>query len=165
MTTWPSAAADRVRRGRFPLTSRGTLGGPSRRASPFDGTGERRTMSDPRVFFAAERTLLAWIRTGLTIMGFGFVVARFGLFLRVIAAQRFDVGTRLPANTHISNYVGLALILLGIISMSVAALQHRSFVSSLPAEDIPRSHNPRFPVLVALSLSVLGVVLAAYLVA
>jgi uncharacterized membrane protein YidH (DUF202 family) len=40
---------------------------------------------DPRVRFAAERTLLAWIRTGLALMGFGFVVARFGLFLREIA--------------------------------------------------------------------------------
>jgi uncharacterized membrane protein YidH (DUF202 family) len=40
---------------------------------------------DPRVRFAAERTLLAWMRTGLALMGFGFVVARFGLFLREIA--------------------------------------------------------------------------------
>ena len=45
-------------------------------------------MGDPRVFFAAERTLLAWVRTGLTIMAFGFVVARFGLFLRLLAAQQ-----------------------------------------------------------------------------
>ena len=44
------------------------------------------TGEDPRVRFAAERTLLAWIRTGLALMGFGFVVARFGLFLREIAA-------------------------------------------------------------------------------
>ena len=39
---------------------------------------------DPRVYFAAERTLLAWIRTGLTVVGLGFVVARFGLFLRML---------------------------------------------------------------------------------
>ena len=45
-------------------------------------------LSDPRVFFAAERTLLAWVRTGLTIMAFGFVVARFGLFLRLLATQQ-----------------------------------------------------------------------------
>ncbi len=38
--------------------------------------------NDPRVFFAAERTLLAWVRTGLAVMGLGFVVARFGLFVR-----------------------------------------------------------------------------------
>ena len=43
---------------------------------------------DPRVYFAAERTLLAWVRTGLALMGFGFVVARFGLFLRELAAVR-----------------------------------------------------------------------------
>ena len=41
---------------------------------------------DPRIYFAAERTLLAWVRTGLAMMGFGFVVARFGLFLRELAA-------------------------------------------------------------------------------
>ncbi len=50
-------------------------------------------LSDPRVFFAAERTLLAWVRTGLTIMAFGFVVARFGLFLRLLAAQHVPGST------------------------------------------------------------------------
>jgi len=37
-------------------------------------------------YLAAERTLLAWIRTGLALMGFGFVVARFGLFLQQLRA-------------------------------------------------------------------------------
>ncbi|HTG58643.1 MAG TPA: DUF202 domain-containing protein, partial [Terriglobia bacterium] len=35
-------------------------------------------------YLAAERTFLAWIRTGLALMGFGFVVARFGLFLQAL---------------------------------------------------------------------------------
>ena len=43
--------------------------------------------SDPRVFFAAERTLLAWLRTGLTIIALGFVVSRFGLFVRLLVMQ------------------------------------------------------------------------------
>ena len=47
---------------------------------------DRREGPDPRVLFAAERTFLAWIRTGLGLMGLGFIVARFGLFLREIAA-------------------------------------------------------------------------------
>jgi len=41
-------------------------------------------LNDPRVFFAAERTLMAWNRTGLTLMAFGFVLERFGLFLHVL---------------------------------------------------------------------------------
>src|SRR5258708_15483926 len=47
---------------------------------------EQGQLKDPRIYFAAERTFLAWIRTGLALMGFGFVVARFGLFLRESAA-------------------------------------------------------------------------------
>ena len=41
-------------------------------------------LNDPRVFFVAERTLMAWNRTGLTLMAFGFVLERFGLFLHVL---------------------------------------------------------------------------------
>lgn len=41
---------------------------------------------EPTVYYAAERTLLAWVRTGLAMMSFGFVVARFGLFLQELAA-------------------------------------------------------------------------------
>lgn len=121
-------------------------------------------MSDPRVFFAAERTLLAWVRTGLTIMGFGFVVARFGLFLRVIAAQTAAASSHTPPPpSNFSNEVGVALVLVGVTCMTVSAVQHRRYVTSLPTADIPRSHNAFFPVLLALSLSALGVVLAVHL--
>ena len=49
---------------------------------PVCGEPQVANISDPRIFFAAERTLLAWLRSGLTVIGLGFVVARFGLFLR-----------------------------------------------------------------------------------
>ena len=119
-------------------------------------------MHDPRVFFAAERTLLAWVRTGLTIMAFGFVVARFGLFLRLLAAQ-------LPGNAaytehnNIANAVGIALVLVGTACMILGAYQHQSYVSTLPKQDVPRSHDPRYPIALAIFLAALGVVLAAYL--
>jgi putative membrane protein len=48
-----------------------------------DGTG-----SSPSDYLGAERTFLAWLRTGLAVMGFGFVVARFGLFLQALRIGR-----------------------------------------------------------------------------
>ena len=55
-----------------------------------DHTGQMadRPPSGPSDYLAAERTLLAWIRTGLALMGFGFVVARFGLFLEALGMNR-----------------------------------------------------------------------------
>lgn len=119
--------------------------------------------SDPRVFFAAERTLLAWVRTGLTVMAFGFVVARFGLFLRLLAVQ---MGNAVPDGLfhhQISNAVGIALVLLGVACMALGAVQHRRYVATLPPADVPRSHAAVYPVALALVLAALGLVLAAYL--
>ena len=90
--------------------------------------------SDPRVFFAAERTLLAWVRTGLTVMAFGFVVARFGLFLRLLAAQQGQGIAEAQTHNHVSNVIGIALVLIGVGCMILGALQHRSFVATLPAD-------------------------------
>jgi inner membrane protein YidH len=120
-------------------------------------------MSDPRVFFAAERTLLAWIRTGLTIMGFGFVVARFGLFLDLLDAQRMPSTAAVASASHFSSGIGMALVLLGAVSMIFAAIQHRRFVLSLPVGDLPPMHNRAFPVALALILGSLGLLLAVYL--
>jgi putative membrane protein len=122
-------------------------------------------MSDPRVYFAAERTLLAWIRTGLTIMGFGFVVARFGLFLGLLAVQRGLPTSTVDATPRLSAFVGIALVVLGATAILFAAYQHRNFVLSLPVSDLPVSIKRTFPLVVAAALGVLGLVLALYLAA
>ena len=68
-------------------------------------------------YLAAERTLLAWIRTGLALMGFGFVVARFGLFL-----QQIQFLQRIPASESygLSLWFGTALMAVGVV-VNVAA--------------------------------------------
>lgn len=75
---------------------------------------------DPRVFFAAERTLLAWIRTGLSLMAFGFVVARFGLVLRELATLR---GGPIAA-TGTSPWFGASLVAFGAAVVIGAMLVH-----------------------------------------
>ena len=116
--------------------------------------------SDPRVFFAAERTLLAWVRTGLTVMAFGFVVARFGLFLRLLSVEK----TGQPPGGHdLSNPIGIALVLIGVACMALGAIQHRRFVATLPPIDVPRTSSGAFPLVLALMLGALGLVLAVYL--
>ena len=93
--------------------------------------------ADPRVYFAAERTLLAWVRTGIAIMAFGFVVARFGLFLRLLPAQAGTV----PA-PGLSPYLGTALVALGVIANGAGAVQYRRFCQRLPLPERPtaRAH-------------------------
>jgi putative membrane protein len=120
-------------------------------------------LSDPRVFFAAERTLLAWVRTGLTIMAFGFVVARFGLFLRLLATQQPGVVGTMETHHDVSNVVGILLVVVGVACMVLGAIQHKTYVSTLPPADVPRSHSPIYPVALSLFLAALGAVLAVYL--
>jgi putative membrane protein len=120
-------------------------------------------MSDPRVFFAAERTLLAWIRTGLTVVGFGFVVARFGLFLDLATFQRASAAPPDVPLSHVSNGIGIALVLIGAVTMIGAAFQHGRYVATLPIEDLPPLRNRAFPVALALVLGLLGFALAIYL--
>ena len=113
---------------------------------------------DPRVYFAAERTLLAWIRTGLAMMGFGFVVARFGLFLREMAAVSDPVSTRGSG----SLIAGTALVLLGVSVNIYAAISHARFTKRFRAGDSdPRPSQ--FGVVLASVLAAAGFAMAVYL--
>ena len=61
-------------------------------------------LNDPRVLFSAERTLLAWTRTSLTLMGFGFLIERFGLFLHMMNNQTTGVSRDLSFWVGISQH-------------------------------------------------------------
>lgn len=114
---------------------------------------------DPRVRFAAERTFLAWIRTGLAMMGFGFIVARFGMFLRELAAAR---GTEIPHNPRLSVFVGSALIVLGVAVNIVTATQHTRTLARLRQGLSPEPERWSLATAVAFLLSAIGILMTVY---
>jgi putative membrane protein len=118
--------------------------------------------SDPRVFFAAERTLLAWIRTGLTIIALGFVVARFGLFLELLHAAS-KPGSMPAAASWQSSALGVGLVLLGSFAMLAALRNHLAFVATLPPEDVPKLPMRWLPLVASAAIAIVGILLAAYL--
>src|SRR5271163_1791632 len=126
-------------------------------AGPIEGN-PRAALSD---YLAAERTVLAWIRTGLALMGFGFVVARFGLFLqelqtvqKIISAQSYGL----------SLWFGTALIAVGVIVNLFAGWQHARLVRDLDRGGVVRSRPAAPAVAIALFLALVGLAMTIYLI-
>lgn len=117
-------------------------------------------LNDPRVLFAAERTLLAWSRTSLTLMGFGFVIERFGLFTHVFLPEKEGQVSQI-----VSFWVGIAFVLLGAYASGAATLQYRRVVRSLRPVEIPDGYNTHGAEITSLAIAALAVVLSVYLFA
>ena len=117
-------------------------------------------LSDPRVVFAAERTLLAWVRTGLAMMGFGFVVARFGLFLREMAAVK---GEGILLTPGYSVWIGAALILLGVLANVLSAVQHVQTLNRLKRGETYLPSKWSLSLMITCTLAALGLVMTVYL--
>jgi inner membrane protein YidH len=117
--------------------------------------------SDPRIFFAAERTLLAWLRTGLTIIGLGFIISRFGFFIQLLALQPQVTTTH--ANAIISTMLGISFVLVGSILIAIAATQHKRFVTTLSIQQLPNTYVNKLAYYLAMFIASLGILLAAYL--
>jgi putative membrane protein len=126
-----------------------------------DALSSNKPDEDPRVRLAAERTLLAWIRTGLALMGFGFVVARFGLFLRELAALHDNVPNH--HSTGASLWIGIVLVTLGVGVLLVSAYEHHSALRRLERGEPLRPPAWSLGVLLATVLAVVGAAMVAYL--
>ncbi len=112
-------------------------------------------------YLAAERTLLAWIRTGLALMGFGFVVARFGLFLQQLRALQSSVSGESYAS---SLWFGTALIAVGVIVNVFAGWHHIRSVRALDRGDSSHARPSMQAVSIAFFLALVGLAMAIYLV-
>ncbi len=107
---------------------------------------------------ANQRTFLAWIRTGLATITFGFVVERFGLLLRDLG---FKIGLTEILPIHYSSFFGVSLTLLGVIMMIVALLEFLRIRRSIDSE---RFHPPAaFSIILTILAALIGLLLAVYL--
>jgi putative membrane protein len=116
--------------------------------------------ADPRVLFAAERTLMAWIRTGITTAGLGFVVAKFGLFLSMVHQN-----PQVLEDARVSLFIGLGLVLSGARMNLFGAARYKAVLESIAQEDVPPHYRPGATLIVAYAVVLLAAILAVYLIA
>jgi len=109
-------------------------------------------LNDPRVLFAAERTLMAWSRTAAGLMAFGFLIDRSELLLP-------HAGARPAAGM----WIGVAFILMGVALCALSVVQYRRAVAGLRPVEIPPRYWVNLSVYASGVLGLLGIALAAYL--
>jgi putative membrane protein len=111
---------------------------------------------------ANERTFLAWVRTAIAVMAFGFVIERFDLFLQVMAPQ---VAQRQlsPHGQIFANAAGLAFIAIGVVIIVISGLRFIRTAKDIESENEVPIAGERFAIGLAVLIGLLGVSLFLYL--
>jgi putative membrane protein len=111
---------------------------------------------------ANERTFLAWVRTAIAVMAFGFVIERFDLFLQ-LAAPQLALKQAAPHGQMIANMAGLAFIGIGVVMIVIAGFRLRKTAKDIETEDAVPSPGERSDIALAVLLVLLGLALFLYL--
>lgn len=111
---------------------------------------------------ANERTFLAWVRTAIAVIAFGFLVEKFDLFLQ-IAAPSLAGRTLSAPGQKIGEVVGLALIVLGTAMIAIAAFRFLVNARAIDRADARPSAGSRADLALAVLMVLLGLSLLFYL--
>jgi inner membrane protein YidH len=111
---------------------------------------------------ANERTFLAWVRTAIAIMAFGFVIEKFDLFLKALAPQ-VALKQIAPHGQKFANAAGLAFIAIGVVMIVIAGIRFTATTKAIDAEDTVLSPGERFDIALAALIGLLGVALFLYM--
>jgi putative membrane protein len=109
---------------------------------------------------ANERTFLAWVRTAIAVMAFGFVIERFDLFLQAISSQRQPPFN--SSGSSFGNAAGFAFIAIGVAMIAISAFRFTRTAKHIETEDAVPSPGERFDLALAVLLGLLGASLFLY---
>jgi putative membrane protein len=137
--------------GRLSLVPRGRTGVAPGTDLPTVLAQDRTDLALVRSFMAAERTLMAWIRTSLSMISFGFGIAK---IVQTLESPTFELSW---VRRHLigADSIGYTLVLLGTGSLVMAILQHYATMRELRAMGL--EHGYCLTRMVAIVLSLLGV--------
>jgi putative membrane protein len=117
-------------------------------------------IDDPRIYLAAERTFLAWIRTSVSLMGFGFLIARFALLIREYGL----VGDRATlTRPMMSTWLGFGMVCGGVVVCGIAAFRHHTYISALEHGVTNPPLNIKTSLVVAVTLALVGLAIAVHI--
>jgi putative membrane protein len=111
---------------------------------------------------ANQRTFFAWLRTSVALIGLGFVVSRFGLFLRTLnLGHGLSVTTQSSSYYSLSSLVGTIMVILGIVFTALALKNYLDTYKSILKDSYLPKHVYFY--LISISLIILGAIIVAYL--